>query len=100
MKATKKAMTAGAIVSTLSEKTGLKSKEVKGIFSELQTIAYAEVSKTEKFVIPQLVMLKLKHKPATRAGKKIMFGKEVKVAAKPAKKIVKAFPAKALKDSI
>merc|ERR1712118_378532 len=99
-KSAKKAMTGTDIVKTISEKTGLKSKEIKGVFSELQTIAYKEVAKTEKFVIPQLVMLKLKHKPATRAGKRVMFGKEVKVAAKPARKIVKAFPAKSLKDSI
>merc|ERR1711959_374852 len=96
----KKTMAGGVIVETIAEKTGLKSKDVKGIFSELQTIAYNEVAKTEKFVIPQLVMLKLKHKPATKAGVKTMFGKEMKVAAKPAKKVVKAFPAKALKDSI
>merc|ERR1719463_768509 len=100
MKAAKKAMAASVIMKTIAEKTGLKSKVVKDVFSELQTIAYAEVAKTEKFVIPQLVMLKLKHKPATKAGVKTMFGKEVKVAAKPAKKVVKAFPAKALKDSI
>merc|ERR1712224_1083311 len=53
-----------------------------------------------EFVIPQVCMLKLKHKPARKAGKKMMFGKEVKVAAKPATKVVKAFAAKALKDSI
>ena len=101
MKATaKKAMASSAIVKTIAEKTGLKAKVVKGVFGELQTIAFAEVKKTEKFVIPQLVMLKLKHKPATKAGVRTMFGKEMKVAAKPAKKIVKAFPAKALKDSI
>merc|ERR1712146_359643 len=100
MKATKKAMAGGVIVKTIAEKTGLKSKEVKGVSSELQTIAYAEVAKTEKFTIPQLVTMKLRHKPATKAGVRTMFGKEVKVAAKPAKKVVKAFPAKALKDSI
>merc|ERR1711868_180799 len=48
----------------------------------------------------QLTTLKLKHKAARKAGTKMMFGKEVKVAAKPASKVVKAFPAKALKDSI
>merc|ERR1719484_476756 len=102
MKAMKamKAMTGGDIIKTIAGQTELKPKVVKSVFSELQTIAYNEVAKTEKFVIPQLVMLKLKHKPATKAGMKTMFGKEVKVAAKPAKKVVKAFPAKALKDSI
>merc|ERR1719389_1034814 len=100
MKAAKKPMAASAVVKTIAEKTDLKSKDIKGVFGELQTIAYNEVAKTEKFVIPQLVTLKLKHKPATKAGVRTMFGKEVKVAAKPAKKVVKAFPAKALKDSI
>merc|ERR1712127_1091645 len=69
----------------------------EGVLAALNTIAYAEVKKTEKFAIPQLVMLKLKHKPARKAGKRLMFGKEVKVAAKPASKVVKAFAASALK---
>merc|ERR1711904_237518 len=85
MKAGARAMTGGELTKKIAETTQLKTKEVK---------------KTEKFVIPQLTTLKLKHKPARKAGKKMMFGKEVKVAAKPASKVVKAFPAKALKDSI
>merc|ERR1719265_2227708 len=100
MKAGKKAMTGGDIIKNLAEKTKLAPKDVKGVLAALTGLATAEVKKTEKFVIPQLVMLKLRHKPATKAGKRLMFGKEVKVAAKPAKKVVKAFAAKALKDSI
>merc|ERR1712171_16897 len=91
MKAGARAMTGGDLTKKIAESTQLKNKDVKGVFAALRTIAYAEVKKTEKFVIPQLTTLKLKHKPA---------GKEVKVAAKPASKVVKAFPAKALKDSI
>merc|ERR1712159_262464 len=91
-------MTGGDLTKKIAESTQLKTKEVKGVFAALRTIAYAEVRKTEKFVIPQLTTLK--HKPARKAGTKVMFGKEVKVAAKPASKVVKAFPAKALKDSI
>merc|ERR1711871_674125 len=99
-KAMKKAMTSGAIISQVAEKTELKAKQVRAVFSELREVAYAEVAKTEKFTIPQLVMLKLKPKPARKAGTKMMFGKEVRVAAKPASKVVKAFAAKSLKDSI
>merc|ERR1719424_758177 len=94
MKAGARAMTQGDLTKKIAESTQLKTKDVKGVFAALQTIAYAEVKKTEKFVIPQLTTLKLKHKPARKAGKR------VKVAAKPASKVVKAFPAKALKDSI
>merc|ERR1711912_173295 len=100
MKAGARAMTGGVLTKKIAESTQLKNKDVKGVFAALRTIAYAEVEKTEKFVIPQLTTLKLKHKPARKAGTKVMFGKEVKVAAKPASKVVKAFPAKALKDSI
>ena len=100
MKAMKKAMTSGAIVSQVAEKTELKPKQVRAVFAELREVAYAEVAKTEQFTIPQLVKLKLKHKPARKADMKMMFGKEVRVAAKPASKVVKAFPAKSLKDSV
>merc|ERR1712190_378909 len=51
-----------------------------------------------KFVIPGVVMIKTRQKKATKAGKREIFGKVVMVKAKPAKTIVKAFPAKALKD--
>merc|ERR1712107_98904 len=100
MKAGARAMTGGVLTKKIAESTQLKTKDVKCVLAALRTIATAEVKKTEKFVIPQLTTLKLKHKPARKAGKKMMFGKEVKVAAKPASKVVKAFPAKALKDSI
>merc|ERR1711912_224128 len=100
MKAGARAMTGGVLTKKIAESTQLKTKDVRGVFAALRTIACAEVKKTEKFVIPQLTTLKLKHKAARKAGTKMMFGKEVKVAAKPASKVVKAFPAKALKDSI
>merc|ERR1712093_156603 len=100
MKAMKEAMTGTDICKAIGENAGLKTAQVKGLLADLTAVATAEVKKTGKFVVPHMVMLKLKHKPATKAGKRIMFGKEVKVAAKPAKKVVKAFPAKALKDSI
>merc|ERR1711985_175267 len=95
-----RAMTAGALTAKMGESAGLKPKDVKAVLAALTAVATAEVKKTEKFVIPQVCMLKLKHKPARKAGKRLMFGKEVKVAAKPATKVVKAFAAKALKDSI
>ena len=53
-----------------------------------------------KFVVPGLVMIKTKRKPATKACKKMNFGKEVAVSAKPAKTVVKAFPVSAIKKSI
>ena len=85
---------------TIAAATQLKTKDVKAVFAALRTIAYAEVKKTQKFVIPKLLTLELKHKPARKAGTKVMFGREVKVAAKPASKAVRVIPAKALRDRV
>ena len=87
------------LTNKIAESTQLKPKKVRQVFAALRTIAYAEVKKTKKFVIPKLLTLELKHKPARKAGTKVIFGREVKVAAKPASKVVRALPAKALKDS-
>ena len=59
MKAGARAMTGGDLTKKIAESTQLKNKEVKGVFAALRTIAYAEVKKTEKFVIPQLTTFKL-----------------------------------------
>ena len=45
-------------------------------------------------------MINTKRKPATKAGKKMMFSKEVAVSAKPVTTVVKAFPISAIKKSI
>merc|ERR1711964_500335 len=49
------------------------------------------------FAIPGITMIKLKKKPATKAGKRMAFGKEVFVKAKPARTLVKCYTVKALK---
>merc|ERR1711939_48484 len=100
MKAKQVSMSAGGLFAGISSKTGSKPKEVKAIFTALQGIAASEVAKSGKFVVPNVVMLKLKHKPARPAGTRVMFGKEVKVAAKKASKVVKAFPVSAIKKAI
>merc|ERR1712087_275114 len=64
--------------------------------STLASIATTEAKKNGKFVIPGVVMITTRQKKATKAGKREIFGKMVMVKAKPAKTIVKAFPAKAL----
>merc|ERR1712190_573982 len=74
------AMTKGALLSTIANECELK--------------------KTGIFVIPNLCRIKTRTKPATKAGKREVFGKVVMVKAKPARTIVKAFPVSALKKSI
>merc|ERR1712207_50941 len=47
------------------------------IISTLASIGTEETKKSGKFVIPGLVMIKTRKKPATKAAKKEMFGKTV-----------------------
>merc|ERR1711939_1061417 len=99
-KSSKKAMSKGAMTKALATQHELKQKACSEVINSLVAIATAEVKKTGVFTIPGLCRLKTRTKPATKAGVRIMFGKETKVKAKPAKTIVKAYPVSALKKQI
>merc|ERR1712054_117969 len=92
-----KAMTKGALVKTLAEQHEMKTKVCSGLLESLATLATTEVKKTGIFTIPGLCRIKTRVKPATKAGVRMAFGQEMKVKAKPARTVVKAFPVAALK---
>merc|ERR1712024_249251 len=93
-----KALSQSGLTAAIATATGLKAADCKKVLASLAAVGTKEVQ-SGKFTVPGLAMLKLKTKPATKAGKKMMFGKEVVVKAKPAKKVVKAFPVAAIKKS-
>merc|ERR1712194_52983 len=94
------AMSQSGITAAIATATGLKAADCKKVLASLAAVATKEVKSTGKFTVPGLAMLKLKTKPATKAGKREMFGKVMVVKAKPAKKVVKCFAVSALKKSI
>merc|ERR1711878_182185 len=94
------AMSKSAIVAELATATELKGSAIKKVLDSLTAVATKEVKTSGKFTIPGLAMIKTRMKPATKAGKREVFGKVVMVKAKPATKIVKAFCVAALKKSI
>merc|ERR1712093_908784 len=94
-----RAMPKGEIFGAIESASGLKKKEVKAVFESLESLIPAQLKATGKFTIPGVTMIKLKKKPATKAGKRMAFGKEVFVKAKPARTLVKCYTVKALKDS-
>merc|ERR1739848_153682 len=100
MKASSKVMTKGALVKALAEQHELKTKVCSGLLESLTTLATTEVKKTGIFTIPGLCRIKTRVKPATKAGVRMAFGQEMKVKAKPARTVVKAFPVAALKAQI
>merc|ERR1711915_777828 len=94
------AMSKGALADELATQCELKRSLCLKMLTSLAGVATAEVKKTGVFTLPGLCRLKVRTKAATKAVKREMFGKMVVVKAKPAKKIVKAFPVAALKASI
>ena len=100
MKSGAKPMTKGGLAEALASETELKKSECMKVINSLAGVATKEVKKAGKFVLPGLCMVKTRLKPATKAGKREVFGKVVMVKAKPARTIVKAFPVSALKKSI
>merc|ERR1711988_291196 len=95
-----KAMTKTGIADTLAAKSGLKKVECSKMLDHFATLATAEVKKTGKFTIPGVCMLKTRVRPARKAGTTQAFGKTIKVKARAAKTIVKAYCVASLKNSI
>merc|ERR1712023_457808 len=100
MKTGAKAMSKGAFLKAIATERELKQKQCSAILNSLVAIGTNEVKKTGIFTIPGLCRIKTSTKPATKAGVKMIFGKETKVKAKPAKTVVKAFAVAALKRQI
>merc|ERR1712127_991088 len=94
------AMSKSAIAAALAAATEQKPAVCKKMLETLAEVATKEVKGTGKFTIPGLCMLKTRKKPATKAGKREVFGKVMMVKAKPATTVVKAFCVSALKKSI
>ena len=99
-KAAAKTMSKGALADALATKSELKKSVVSKLLHGLAEVGAAEVKKAGVFTIPGLARIKTRRKPATKATKRMMFGKETLVKAKPAKTVVKAFAVAALKKTI
>merc|ERR1711920_1212671 len=97
MKAAGKPMTKGALAEALATETELKKSVVAKILNTLAEIGTKEVKSAGKFTLPGLCMIKTRHKPATKAGKREVFGEMRVIKAKPARTVVKAFPVSVLK---
>ena len=99
-----KAKTKSEIYNELIASTQLARKQVAAVFDGLTTIVEQELGKKGPgmFTIPGLLKLKVISKPATKAREGINpFTKApMTIEAKPARKVVKAYPLKSLKEMV
>merc|ERR1719231_1908895 len=100
MKAGKAAMSKGAVADALAAACEAKRSDMSKVLDALAEVVTKEVKSTGKFRLPGVCMIKTRHKKARKAGKRMAFGKEVKVKAKPACTVVKCFALKDLKSCV
>jgi nucleoid DNA-binding protein len=103
-KASAKPATKTEFYAALAEKAGLTKKQVASVFEALHELHGKELGKKGPgtLVVPGLYKIKVVNKPATKArpGFNPATKQPIMIKAKPARKIIKVLPLKALKDMI
>ncbi|MBW1703063.1 MAG: HU family DNA-binding protein [Deltaproteobacteria bacterium] len=102
--AVKEPMTKSIILNEIAGNTGLTKKQVSSVFDELAVVIERHIKKRSpgQFVLPGLLKVEVKSKPARKARKGInpFTGEEMIFKAKPASRVVKVRPLKGLKDMV
>jgi len=102
--AVKKLMTKPVIMTEIAENTGLTKKQVSSVFDELDILIERHIKprSLKKFILPGLMKIEVKRKPATKArkGRNPFTGEEMMFKAKSARDIVKIRPLKKVKDMV
>ena len=99
-----RAATKSEILVSIANTTDLSRKQVASVFEALSGLIKSAVGKKGPglFVVPGLMKIMVIQKPATKAHKGINpFTKQEQMfKAKPARKVIKVRPLKALKDMV
>ena len=104
VKAINTGYTKSQLFAHISEETGLARRDVAQVFDSLADVIEGHIKSrgAGEFKLPGLLKVKVNKKPATKARKNVPNpfrpGETMDVAAKPARKVVKVLPLKALKD--
>ncbi len=104
IKAISNAYTKTQLYAHIAEDTELARKDIAKVFDSLGDIIHGHIKSRGigEFKVPGLLKIKVTKKPATKARKNVPNpfrpGEFMDVAAKPARKVVKVLPLKALKD--
>ena len=102
--AVKEQMTKAAIINEIIKNTELSKKQVTSVLDELTILIERHIKKgaAGQFVLPGLMKIEVKRKPATKARKGInpFTGEPTTFKAKPARNVVKIRPLKKVKDMV
>ncbi|MCC7359298.1 MAG: HU family DNA-binding protein [Anaerolineales bacterium] len=95
-------MTKSEFLVAVAEKSSLTKKQAAAAMDAISAVLAGQLKANGEVTLPGLVKLTVVTKPATEAREGINpFTKQpAMIAAKPARRVVKARPVKALKDSV
>ncbi|MBB5047323.1 nucleoid DNA-binding protein [Rhodopseudomonas rhenobacensis] len=95
-------MTKSQLIEKIATQSELAKKDVKVVLEAMTEIGYKELKKNGVFLVPGFAKFVVIKKPATKArkGTNPFNGEPMVFKAKPARKIVRARPVKAAKDSV
>ena len=97
-----KRMSKTEFVEALASESGLEKKLVNAVLDALNDVVYKELKAENEVVLPGLVKLTSVTKPAVpeREGINPFTKEKTMFKAKPARKVIKPRPLKALKDAV
>jgi len=101
--AAKKAMTKTQLIHAIAEGAGdVSKKQVKEVVEGLVCIGHKQLKKDGLFTLPGFAKFRVVRKPAVKARRGInpFTGEETTFKAKPATKVVRVRPIKAIKDAV
>jgi nucleoid DNA-binding protein len=89
-------------VDAIANQSGLDKKQVNAVLSAMTDVVYKELKAENEVVIPGLLKLTSVTKPAVpeREGINPFTKEKTTFKAKPARKVIKPRPLKALKDAV
>ncbi len=95
-------MTKSEFVNAVAERSGLNKKQAGSVIEAMTDVVSEQLKSAGEVTIPGLIKLSVSVKPATpeREGINPFTKEPTTFKAKPERKVVKARPIKALKDSV
>jgi DNA-binding protein HU-beta len=97
-----KRMSKTEFVDAIASQSGLEKKQVNAVLDAINNVVYKELKAENEVVLPGLVKLTSVTKPAVpeREGINPFTKEKTMFKAKPARKVIKPRPLKALKDAV
>ena len=95
-------LTKSQLIEKIATAHELAKRDVKSVLETLADVGYKELKKAGVFVVPGFAKFVVIKKPATKArkGTNPFTGEPMTFKAKPARKIVRARPVKAVKGAV